>query len=118
MPGAFAVNRLRTRDDDFLDRQILFANDFEHLRGAERIDVHVFRDLGHVTAVSRLVKDDVDLVERRRDRLAIAHVAFDKLRGGIDPRRFAAAMRVRLEIIQDANFPAFANEKIGQVRTD
>ena len=64
------------------------------------------------------MKDDVDLVERGRHRLAIAHVAFDKLRGGIDPCRFAAPMRVRLEVIQHADFPAFAQKQIGHVRTD
>ena len=33
--GAFAVNGLRARNDNLLDRQILFPNQFEHLRGGE-----------------------------------------------------------------------------------
>ena len=33
-PGAFAVNRLRTGEDDFFDWQIFLANDLEHLGGA------------------------------------------------------------------------------------
>ena len=32
--GAFAVNRLRARDDYFLDRQSLFADHLKHLRCA------------------------------------------------------------------------------------
>src|SRR5581483_135003 len=93
-------------------------NDLEHLCGAERIHVHVFRDLGHVTAVGRLVKDDVDLIQSGGDRCAIPDVALDKFRAFVDPRRLAAFVRVRLEIIEYANLPAFAHEKIDNVRTD
>ena len=77
-----------------------------------------FDDLRHVSAVSCLVKDDVDLVERGRDGVAIAHVALDEFCLFIDPRRFTATMRVRLKIIERANLPAFAHEQINNVRAD
>ena len=38
----------------------------------------VFRDLGHKSAVSSLVEDDVDVVERGADCFAIAQVAFNE----------------------------------------
>src|SRR5262249_5463352 len=40
--GAFAVNRLRARHDNFLDRHFLLPNNLEHLRGAKRIHMYVF----------------------------------------------------------------------------
>ena len=116
--GAFAVNRLRARDDYFLDRQFLFADHLEHLRCAQRINVNVFRDLRHVAAVGRLVKDDVDLVERGRDGFAIAQVALNEFRLLVNPRRFAATVRLRLQIVEHANFPAFSHQQIGNVRSD
>src|SRR6266581_6981387 len=78
----------------------------------------VFRDLGHKSAVSRLVKDDVDVVKRGADRFAIAQVAFNEFHLIRYPRRFSAAMRLRLKIIQDAYFPAFSHEQVGYMRTD
>ena len=41
------------------------------------------------------MKDDVNLVERGGDRVAIAQVAFNELSGRINPVWFAAFMRVR-----------------------
>ena len=80
--------------------------------------MHKFRDLRHVTAVRGLVKNNVDPVERGSDRIAIPHVALDEFRLGIYPCRLSAAVRLRLEIIQRANRPAFAHEKIDNVRAD
>ena len=107
---AFAVNGLRACHDYFFDRQNLLANHLEHLRGAERIHVHVFRNLGHVAAVGCLVKDNVDLVERRGDRFPVADVAFDGFGFGIDPRWLSSAMRIRLKIIEHANLQSFAQK--------
>ena len=70
--GAFAINSLRARSHDFFDRQLFLPDYFEHLCGAERVHVHKFCHLGHVTAVRSLVKDDVDLIQRSRNRIAIA----------------------------------------------
>jgi hypothetical protein len=64
------------------------------------------------------VKDNVDAVERGRNGVAIAQVACDKLRVLINPRRFPSLMRVRLQIIEHANFPAFAQKQVGDVRAD
>ena len=47
--------------------------------------MHVFRDLGHVSTVSSLMKDDVDLVERGTDRFALAQIAFSKFRSIVNP---------------------------------
>src|SRR5262249_20943737 len=115
---AFAVDGLRAGNDDLFNWQIPFANDFEHLCGAQRIHMHKFRDLGHVTAVRGLVKNDVDPVERSRNRVAIPHVALDEFRLGIYPRRLSTAVRLRLEIIKRAHLPTLAHEKIDNVRTD
>src|SRR4029077_20210045 len=72
--GAFAVDSLRAGDDDFLNRQVFLAADFEHLGSAERIYMHKFRNLWHITAVGSLVKNDVYLVERGDDRVAITQI--------------------------------------------
>ena len=80
--------------------------------------MHVFRDLRHVTAVRGLVKNNVDPIERGSNRIAIPHVALDEFRLGIYPCRLSAAVRLRLEIIQRANLPTFAHEKIDNVRAD
>src|SRR5581483_2354148 len=114
----FAVNGLRTGSDDFPDRQIVLPDYFEHLRGAERIYVHKFCDLGHVTAVRRLVKNDVDVFKRGRDDSAIAQIAVDEFGTLVDPGRLAAAMRLRLQIIQNARPPAYPHQQINHVRAD
>ena len=80
--------------------------------------MHEFRDLGHVTAVRRLMKHNVDAVERSSDRVAIPHVALDKFRLGIYPWRLSAAVRLRLEIIHCPHRPAFRYEKIDNMRAD
>ncbi len=77
-----------------------------------------FSDLRHVPAVSRLVKDDVDLVERRCDCVAIAQVALEEFCLFVNPRRFTAAMRLRLKIIESAHPPALTHEKIDNVRAN
>ena len=87
----------------FLSRQVFFANHLQHLRRAERIDVHILRDLRHVPAVGRLVKHDIDVVERAGHRLAIAQVAFDKFGLAANPSRLAAPVCLRLEIVEDAH---------------
>src|SRR6266513_6317680 len=78
----------------------------------------VFRDLGHKSAVSSLVKDDVDVIQRGADCFAIAQVAFNEFHLIRYPRGFSAALRLRLKIIQDAYIPAFAHEQVGYMRTD
>ena len=115
---AFAVNGLRAGNDDLFNRKIFLPNHFKHLCRAERIHVHIFRDLRHVTAVRGLVKNNVDPIERSSNRIAIPHVALDEFRLGIYPCRLSAAVGLRLEIIQRANLPTFAHEKIDNVRAD
>src|SRR6266480_4128979 len=62
------------------------------------------------------MKDDVDLIERGGDRCAVAQIALDKFGFFVDPSRLPAAMRLRFEIIKDANFPALMHEQIGHMR--
>jgi hypothetical protein len=109
---------LRARDDDFFDGKFFLANHLEHLCSPKRVDVDVFCDFRHVAAVCSLVKNDVDLVERARHRVEVTQVAYDELGFLIDPRRFAAPMGVRLQIVEHANFPAFAQKQIGDMRAD
>ena len=122
MLGAFAralaVNGLRACDDNFFYRQILLADNLEHLRCSERINLNKFGDLRHVTAIRSLMKDNIDLVQGSSDGIAISQIAFDELRARVDPRRLAALVRVRLKIIEHAHFPALAHQQIGNVRAD
>ena len=115
---AFAVDRLGAGDNDLFDRQIFFTNDFEHLCSSERIHMHIFRDLGHVPAVSRLMENDIDISQSLSDRLAIAQIPLLEVGLFIDPRRFAAFMRVRLDVIENAHAPSFFDEQVCQVGSD
>src|SRR6266513_1083368 len=78
----------------------------------------VFRDLGHESAVSSLVKDDVNVVERGANRFAVAQVAFNEFHLIRYPHRFSAAMRLWLKIIQHAHFPALTHQQIRNMRAD
>jgi hypothetical protein len=80
--------------------------------------MHIFRNLGHVTAVCGLVKNNVNPIERSGNCIAVPHVALDKFRPGIYPCRLATSVRLRLEIIQGAHLPTFAHEKIDNMRTN
>jgi hypothetical protein len=57
----FAVDCLRTGYQDLLDRQLVIADDLQHLGRAEAIDEDVLRHLGHVAAVCCFVKDNIDV---------------------------------------------------------
>src|SRR6266481_4209215 len=78
----------------------------------------VLRDLGHVSAVSSLVKHDVDLVERGADRFTIAHVALHEFHVIRYPRGFSPAMRLRFKVIKDSDAPSFTHEQVCDVRTN
>ena len=56
---AFAVDGLGGGDDDLFYRQVLVADNLQHLGGAEAVNMNVLADLRHVPAVGRLVKDEV-----------------------------------------------------------
>ena len=64
------------------------------------------------------MKDYVDAVESGTDGIAIADISFDELDRCRNPGWFPAAVGVRLEIIEHANFPAFGDEQIGEMRAD
>src|SRR5689334_15852753 len=64
------------------------------------------------------MKNNVHLIERGSNCFAITNIAFNKFRVWIDPVGFAPAMRVRLQIIEHSHPPAFAHEKISDMRSD
>ena len=115
---ALAVDGLRAGDDDLLDGQVVLADDLQHLRGAEAVDLHVLGDLGHVAAVRALVKDHVDAFHGGAHRRAVSQIALDKFRLLVDPGGFAEAVGLGFEVVEDANGPAFAEEVVGDVRAD
>src|SRR5881409_1918008 len=113
--GPFAVNSLRARNDNLLNRQGFLADHFEHLGSAERIHVHKFCDLWHVTAVGSLVEDDVDLVERGGNRVTITQITVNEFRLLVDPSRLSAAMSLWFQIIERPDLPAVIHQKAHDV---
>ncbi len=106
--GALAVHGLGAGDDDLLDGQLVVADDLEHLRGAEAVDEDVLGHLGHVAAVSRLVEDDVDVLERGVHGVVILDEALAELGWRVDPLGLAVLVGLGLEVVEDADGPAFA----------
>src|SRR5437763_9169111 len=118
LSGALAVNCLRARDDEFFNWQSFLANDFEHLCRTKRVHVNEFGNLRHIPAVSRLVKNDFDIFKRGRYCGMIAQIALNEFRFFFEPGWFSAAMRLRLEIIERAHSPTFADQHVHEVRAD
>ncbi len=116
--GAFAVDGLRACDDYLFDGQVVVANDFQQLRGAEAVDEHVLGHLGHVAAVGGLVEDDVDVLEGGEHGVVVLDFALAELGGGIDPGGLAELVGVGLEIVEDADGPAFGEQEVDDVRAD
>ena len=115
---ALAVNRLRARNDYLSYRKVFLANDFQHLRRSERIHVHVFGNFRHVTAICRLMKNYVDILQHILNGPAIAQVAPYEFGILIDPGRFPPLVGIRFQIVDNSHPPAFAHEQIGNMRTD
>src|SRR4029453_13709611 len=101
--GAFAVNSLRAGNNNFLNRQGFLADYFKHLGSAERIHMHKFCDLGHVTPVGCLVKNHVDLVERGGNRIAITQITLNEFRFLVDPGRLSPPVSLWFQIIERPN---------------
>src|SRR4029077_7733971 len=116
--GTFAVDSLRARNHDFFYRQAFFADNFEHLRRAEGIHVDEFCKLRHVTAIRSLMEDDIDVVYRGSDRIAIAQIRFDEFRLFVNPRWLPPPVGLGLEIIQPTHVPALPHENIDNVGPD
>ncbi len=51
-------------------------------------------------------------------RFVILHVADAELRGRVDPLRLAVLVRLRLEVIENADCPALAHQQVDDVRAD
>jgi hypothetical protein len=88
----------------------MIADDLQHLRRAKAVNQNVLRHLRHIATVGSLVKDDVDIQQRRMHRLVILHVALAELGRRIDPWRLAILVRLRFEVIEDSNLPAVADK--------
>src|SRR2546423_820845 len=88
------------------------GNDRGRGRGAEAVDMAVLRDLGHVAAIGRLVKHHVDVAQHVGDRGAIADVGRAELGRRGHPGWLAVAVRLRLQVIEDANLPALAQQQV------
>jgi hypothetical protein len=65
-----------------------------------------------------LVEDNLYVVQRVRDGFSIGQIAFDELDVVPDPRRLAAPMRLRLEVIENPDLPAFSLQRLGHMRTN
>ena len=112
LAGPLAVNSLGARNNDLPNRQGFLADHFKHLRSTKRIHMHKFCDLRHVTPVGSLVKNDIDLVERGGDRVAITQIAVNEFRLLVDPRWYSAAMSLWFQIVERPNLPAIVHEQI------
>jgi hypothetical protein len=64
------------------------------------------------------VEDDVNVLKRGAHGFLVLHVALAKLGPGVNPRRLAELVRVGLQIVEDADGPALANEQVNNVRSD
>jgi len=64
-------------------------------------------------AVNSLQARDTPLFDRQ-----MTEIPLHELRGGVDPGRPAAFVRVRFQVIEHRHPPTFAREQIGDVRTD
>ena len=115
---ALAVNRLRARNDYLSYRKVFLANDFQHLRRSERIHVHVFGNFRHVTAICRLMKNDINIAQHVFSCVAITEIALHKFCIAIDPGRLAALVRIRFQIVENSYAPALPHEQIRDMRTD
>jgi hypothetical protein len=85
------------------------------------VRVRVATELHHGLAVSdhsTEVIDDVDPLERARDRVRVSEIANDELclLGQMASR--AVGVRLRIEIVEDAHGIAASEERVHQVRTD
>ncbi len=116
--GAFGVDGLRGGDDDFLDGELVVADELEHLGGAEGVDQDVLGHFGHVATVGCLVEDDVDVLERGEHGVGVLDFALAELSGGVDPGGFAEFVGVGLEVVEDADGVAVAEEEVDEMGAD
>ena len=58
------------------------------------------------------MKNDIYLVERGGNRIAITQIAVNEFRLLVDPRWFSAAMSLWFQIIERPNLPAIIHEQI------
>jgi hypothetical protein len=58
------------------------------------------------------VKNDVYLVERGDDRVAITQITVNEFRLFVDPSWLSATVGLRFQVIERPNLPAFVHEKV------
>ena|GEM_PF-1256167 len=64
------------------------------------------------------MENHVNILQCCRYYRPIPNITLDKFSRRVNPTGFAVAMRLRFEIVQDADAPAFAYQQIDQMRTD
>ncbi len=96
----------------------MVADELQHLRGAEAVDEDVLRHLRHVAAIGCLVEHDVYVLQRGQHRRGVLYVALYELGGRINPGGASELVGIGLEVIEDADAPAFTNKEVHDVRAD
>jgi hypothetical protein len=64
------------------------------------------------------VEDDVNPIQRSLPGTAVADVAFDEVDLARHPVRFARAVGLSLQVVEDAHIPAGSQRAIDDVRAD
>ena len=64
------------------------------------------------------MEDDIDVFERRTHGFIVLHLALAELRRRVHPGGLALLVRVRFQVVQDADRPALADQQVCQVRSN
>jgi hypothetical protein len=62
------------------------------------------------------MKNDINLCERIRDRIAITQITMNKFGFVVNPSRLSAPVGLWLQIIKDSNIPLIVYEQIDEMR--
>ena len=99
---AFAVHKLRTGDDNFFHRQLLFDDQLVQQRRADTVDVEEMRKIRQQILVGRQMNNAINAAQRFRPVVPVAHVTDDAFGVRRHPVRpcAVAGMHRRREIIE------------------
>jgi hypothetical protein len=93
----------------------MVADDLQHLCCTEAVDQDVLCHLRHIAAIGRFVEYDIDVLQGGLHGGVVLHVSLDELCRRVNPLGLAGLVGLRLEVIKDANGPAFAEEEVDDV---
>ena len=120
--AALAVDRHRRGDQHAGEPVAALGDLLQHHGRADRVDRGVALDLVHRLADADgggEMDDVVDALERRADRVVVAHVADLELDGGIEVAGpGTAGMHLRVEVVERAHAVAAGQQRIAEVGTD